>query len=151
MELYSASEAAARQRTSGPYDAEEIAARLAAAGETLAALPGTGCRPHGLHTMWPTFLADPQVSFPCGADEERCPAPTPAAISAMDEALGWVALIPHDMVRERRIVLTRAQGWSWHRIGAEAGMSHEGARKAHKTAMRRLAATLNRSTPARAA
>lgn len=141
MDLHRATEAAAHQRASAPHDAEEIVARLAAAGETLAALPGTGCRPRGLHTMWPAFLADP-ASLSVDLECDRPIPPPAAAITAMDEALGWVRLLDDDLVRERRIVLRRALGWSWARIGAEVGMSHEGARKAHAWAIRQIAVAL---------
>jgi len=124
--------------------AEQVAAQLAAAGATLRALAVHGCAPSGYRTTWPGFRLDPEGEPPAGGERVRLPQPTPAAISAMDRVLIWSQLIPAGRVRERRVVLARADGRSWRRIGTELGLSHEGARKAHHAGVTRIAAALNR-------
>jgi len=127
-----------------PISADQVAAQLAEAGATLRALAVHGCVPGGYHTAWPGFRLDPEGEPPAGGERDRAPQPTPGAITAMDRVLAWPQLIPADRVRERRAVLARADGRSWRRIGAELGLSHEGARKVHHAGVTRIAAALNR-------
>ncbi len=127
-----------------PISADQVAAQLAEAGATLRALAVRGCAPGGYRTAWPGFRLDPEGEPPAGGERDRSPQPMPAAISAMDQVLTWPQLIPAGRVRERRAVLARADGRSWRRIGAELGLSHEGARKVHHAGVTRIAAALNR-------
>jgi len=130
--------------TSPPISADQVATQLAGAGATLRALAVHDCAPGGYRTAWPGFRLDPEGEPPAGGERDQPPQPTPGAITAMDRVLAWPQLIPAGRVRERRVVLARADGRSWRRIGAELGLSHEGARKVHHAGVTRIAAALNR-------
>jgi hypothetical protein len=77
--------------------ASEVEDRLAAAGQVLLSLPHAGCFPAGFRSLWPGYVeASPSSDF----------LPSPAEISAMDEAYRWVGLLLD--VDERRLVLMRS-------------------------------------------
>ncbi len=77
--------------------ASEVENRLADAGQALLALPHAGCLPAGFRTLW----------LDAGESAARGDfLPSPAEISAMDEAYRWVGLLPD--VDERRLVLMRS-------------------------------------------
>ena len=81
--------------------------RLEEAGATLLALPGTG---------WSTRLRASSLeivraaveSYGWTANRIRPPVPSAARITRMDEALGWISLIPIDRYVLRRIVGARS-------------------------------------------
>ena len=85
------------------FDAELVTYRLEEAGATLLALPGTG---------WTTRLRASSLEIVRAAVESygwsekriRPPVPSAARITRMDEALGWIPLIPIDRYVLRRIV-----------------------------------------------
>jgi y4mF family transcriptional regulator len=100
----------------------EVENRLAGAGQALLALPHAGCFPAGFRTLWP------------GSGETSARGdflPSPAEISAMDEAYRWVGLLPD--ADERRLVLMRSlvrpgsagaprrYVWSWRRLRRTTG------------------------------
>jgi len=133
----------ARPRSRRVVTVEEVQDRLVHAVGVIAAMPNAGCRPRGYGAGWGFALG--------GSGRVLCddvPELTPSAITSADEALSWLALLPDDRQRERKIVLMRAAGWIWERIGNEVGLSHEGARRAHLVAVRLIvrALTGNRNT-----
>ena len=81
--------------------------RLEEAGATLLALPGTG---------WSTRLRSSSLeivrtaveSYGWTANSIRPPIPSAARITRMDEAMGWITLIPVDRYVLRRIVGARS-------------------------------------------
>ena len=102
--------------------ASEVESRLADAGQALLALPHAGCFPAGFCTLWPD----------AGGSAARGDfLPSPAEISAMDEAYRWVGLLPD--VDERRLVLMRSlvrpgfpggprrYVWTWRRLCRTTG------------------------------
>jgi len=130
----------ARPRCGDVVTVEMVPARLAEGVRVLGALPGVGVRPRGYGNS--LYFAHPLPEWrPAGDDAVET---TPSAISRAEEALGWLALIHDDRTRERRVLLLRASGWIWQRIGNEVGLSHEGARKAHAAGVRLIADALNR-------
>ena len=117
------------------------------------ALNVPGCRPSGARTWWPTVLHNSAEAY--GYTEEDMPirAPSARAITRMDEALGWIRLIPLDPARAgsgdlhsrhggailRRIVECRClvnprsgrHVFSWRRLGDHLSCNHEAARQWH--------------------
>ena len=75
------------------WNGEEIVARLERAGATLLALPSKGYTTH-LRQMRFDIVHTALEAYGWEAPALRAPAPSAAAISAMDEAFGWLALIP---------------------------------------------------------
>jgi hypothetical protein len=95
----------------------------------------------------------------------RPPVPSPADIDMMDEALGWLALIPNDRFVLRRIVgaralvapLTGRHLYTWRRLGRAIGADHRAVQRWHADGIRCIARGLGGVTsavsasPARAA
>ena len=132
-------------------DAQWVIARLEAAGSALLSLPSTGwstrLRSSGLEfvrSVWDAY--DPSNPPPI-----RPRVPSARAISEMDEALGWIVLIPHDRYVLRRIVGARAlvhpvSGrylFPWRRIGAVIGADHKAVQRWHAAGIDLLVAALN--------
>ena len=84
-------------------------------------LPHRG-KPSGYRVTWPDFATD-WMNY--GWQPARAPrtVPTPAEISRLDEALGWLHLLSHD---QRMIVMARAAGWTWRKIEALDEMERDG-------------------------
>src|SRR4051812_18736112 len=148
----------------------EIEARLEHAGATLLALPATGTRPAGFRCAWPAIVHDFREAYGWNAARMRPPVPSPADIDMMDEALGWLALIPNDRFVLRRIVAARAlvapltgrhlsgrHLYSWRRLGRVLGADHRAVQRWHADGIRCIARGLGGVTsavsasPARAA
>ena len=83
-----------------------VQGRLERAGATLLAmrLPKTG--PSGLKGYWPDLVRDSFIDMPSDS-EGRAGVPDARAVSAMDEALEWVLLIPEHLPKVRRAVHLR--------------------------------------------
>ena len=124
--------------------ASEVEARLANAGQALLALPHAGCFPAGFRTLWPGYdEASPNSHF----------LPSPAEISAMDEAYRWVGLLPD--VDERRLVLMRSlvrpglagsprrYVWSWRRLRKSTGRHPDTLKAIWGRGIDRIARALN--------
>lgn len=123
-------------------NADEIIARLEAAGATLLAMPSRGYSTHlrqmkfeVVHTAleaygWQSAMARPPV--PCASD-----------ISLMDEALGWLALIPEAQYLLRRILgaralvhpLTQRHLYPWRRLASVLGTDHKSVQRWHGQAV----------------
>jgi hypothetical protein len=123
-------------------NADEIIARLEAAGATLLAMPSRGHSTHlrqmkfdVVHTAleaygWQSAMARPPV--PCASD-----------ISLMDEAFGWLALIPEAQYLLRRILgaralvhpLTQRHLYPWRRLASVLGTDHKSVQRWHSQAV----------------
>ena len=79
------------------FTAAYVEARLEDAGRALMALPWAGCFPAGIRTLWPEVAE---------TDASRWDPPSSRAISEMDEAYRWCALIAD--TEQRRLVLMRS-------------------------------------------
>ena len=106
--------------------------RLEEAGATLLALPGTG---------WTTKLRDSSLEIVRTAIENygwaemriRPAIPSAARISRMDQAMGWITLIPLDRYVLRRIVGARSLVspntdrylFPWRRLATVLGAGHK--------------------------
>ena len=69
------------------------------------------------------------------------PAPSPMAISRMDETLPWLYWIHNPKVR--KVVCLRAMGLSWRRAGRSVGVSHEHARTLERGGIEAIRRRLN--------
>ncbi len=112
--------------------------RLEEAGATLLALPGTGYSTKLRVSCLDVMAA---VVEAAGQDKARLRPATPSAsrISRMDEALGWITLIPADRRVIRRIVgarslvspVTERHLFSWRRLGEVVGADHKAVQRWH--------------------
>jgi hypothetical protein len=119
-------------------DAAFVIYRLEEAGATLLALPGTG---YSTRMRVGHLEVVPSAMEAYGADRGRVRPPTPSAsrITRMDEALGWITLIPADRRVIRRIVgarslvspVTERHLFSWRRLGEVVGADHKAVQRWH--------------------
>ncbi len=126
--------------------------RLDRAGATLIALPHTGYSTRLSQSSLPIVrdFADLVGAMP---DRRRMMVPTPRMVSEMEEALGWVQLIPADKAVLRRIVGSRSLCrpatmrplYSWRAIAGMVGASHEAVRAWHAQGVDLIVAALNRT------
>jgi hypothetical protein len=137
--------------SAGAVDADSVIHRLEEAGQTLLALPGSG---------WTTRLRQSRLDVVHAAIEgygwERNSGPVRPAvpdagrIDRMDEALGWIPLIPIDRYVLRRIVgarslvspVTERHLFTWRRLGALLGADHKAIKRWHGQGIALIVATL---------
>jgi hypothetical protein len=129
-----------------------VIARLEEAGATLLALPGTG---------WSTRLRASSLEIVRSAIESygwtqkrlRPPVPSAARISRMDEAMGWITLIPLDRYVLRRIVgarslvhpITDRHLYPWRRLAEAIGADHKAVQRWHAQGIDLIVARLSAS------
>jgi hypothetical protein len=139
------------------FDAELVTYRLEEAGASLLALPGTG---------WSTRLRASSLEIvrvaieSYGWTEKRIrPAiPSAARITRMDEALGWITLIPIDRYVLRRIVgarslvhpITQRHLYPWRRLATAIGADHKAVQRWHAQGIDLIVASLNQKAAATA-
>ena len=136
-----------------PYDADLVIYRLEEAGASLLALPSTG---------WTTKLRSSSLEIvrttleAYGWTPARIKPPVPSSekISRMDEAMGWLALIPDDRYVLRRIVgarslvhpITDRYLFPWRRLGVALGADHKAIQRWHAQGIDIIVSGLNRRT-----
>ncbi len=123
--------------------------RLEEAGATLLALPGTGYSTRLRLSQLEVVQTSGEES---GREAGRLKAPTPTAgrITRMDEALGWITLIPRERYVIRRIVgarslvspITERHLYSWRRLGAVVGADHKAVQRWHGQGIDMLVAAI---------
>lgn len=131
-------------------DAPFVIARLEEAGATLLALPHSGFST-AARRFWPDMLRDSFIDLPADGPM-RPPVPPAARISRMDEAFGWIGLIPVERVVLRRIVGARAlvhpvterHLFPWRRVGRLVGADHRAAQRWHADGVDLIVAALLR-------
>ena len=139
----------------GQYTSEGVELRLYEAGRALIALRVSGCWPAGFRSSMPELVREVVESYGRGEVEFRPSPPTAREISAMDQALSWIKLLPgrnSDEVRTRRLVCARMLCsprsdrplYSWRRLGEMLGVSHTSAKTAFLSAVSVITAELNR-------
>jgi hypothetical protein len=137
-------------------DATYVTWRLEEAGATLLALPGTG---------WSTRLRSSSLeivrtaieSYGWSEQRVRPPVPQAAEITRMDEAMGWISLIPIDRYVLRRIVgarslvhpVTERHLFPWRRLGVALGADHKAVQRWHAEGIGLIVSALNGGTSAR--
>lgn len=133
-------------------DADFVVYRLEEAGATLLALPGTG---------WTTRLRMSSLEIVRTALESygwtetriRPPVPTSDKITRMDEAMGWLPLIPVDRYVIRRVVgarslvhpITDRHLFPWRRLGAALGADHKAVQRWHAQGIDMIVAALKQA------
>ncbi len=135
-----------------PVDADYVVYRLEEAGATLLALPGTG---------WTTRLRSSSIDIvrtaleAYGWDSSRIrPAvPTGDKIDRMDEAMGWIPLIPLDRYVLRRIIgarslihpITDRHLFPWRRLGNAMGADHKAIQRWHAQGIAMIVGALHKA------
>ena len=127
----------------------QVVARLEEAGATLLALPDRGPSPR-LRTYWPDFVRDASEAYGYGQSALRPATPSPHDIGRMDEALGWLALIPQDRYVLRRVVgaralvspLTGRHLVPWQRLAAGVGADYRAVQRWHEQGVHCIVAGL---------
>jgi len=147
-----------RQNSAGPggarpggqaLSAAEIVHRLEQAGATLLAMPATGYSTR-MRQMRFDIVHTALEAYGWETPALRAPAPDSAAISAMDEAFGWLALIPESQFLLRRILgaralvhpLTGRYLFTWRRLAAAVGADHKSVQRWHGQAVEMVARAL---------
>jgi hypothetical protein len=118
--------------------AAEIVARLEDAGATLLAMPATGYSTR-MRQMRFDIVHTALEAYGWEAPAVRAAAPGASAITAMDEAFGWLRLIPETSFMLRRILgaralvhpLTARHLFSWRRLAAALGADHKSVQRWH--------------------
>ena len=134
-------EAGARLRqdgAAGAIDGAFVVARLEEAGATLLALPAYGYST-ALRTSKLDIVRDAVEAYGHDRVRMRPPMPDSGRVSRMDEAFGWLGLIPLESFMLRRIVgaralvspLTQRHLFSWRRLGEAMGADHKAVQRWH--------------------
>ncbi len=125
--------------TTPAIDASYVIWRLEEAGATLLALPPSGWST-GLRTANLDIVRTAAESYGWTAKRIRPPMPSAAKITRMDEAMGWIPLIPLDRYVLRRIVGARSlvhpvsdrHLFPWRKLGDMLGADHKAVQRWHK-------------------
>ncbi len=137
------------------FDVDLVALRLEEAGATLLALPSGGARTEMRTSAWPA-VHETVEAYGWSGTQLKPAVPAAAAISRMDEALGWIRLIPQENYVLRRIVgaralvspLTGRHLFSWRRLGALVGADGRAVQRWHGKGIAMIVARLNGEAPA---
>ena len=132
-------------------DAAYVTRRLEAAGTTLMCLPANGTAPAALKAAWPEIVRSAlEIStFPDG--HPRPPRPSAQAITAMDEAFTWLALLGNGAVQTKRLLWMRLMIWpmsdkhlfSWRKIAKSTGLHRDVLTLRHARGIDRIVTRLN--------
>ena len=140
-----------------PDLAAYVVARLEEAGRTLYCLPRGGEGPR-LRTAQLDFVRTAaEIALGDPLARIRMPVPGSAKIDAMDEAYGWLGLIPQDNYVLRRIVgarslvnpLTDRHMFSWRKLGAMLGADHRAVPRWHAEGIAHIVRALSRDVSLR--
>jgi hypothetical protein len=132
--------------------AEEVVARLEAAGATLLAMPARGYSTQ-LRQMKFDIVHTALEAYGWQSAQPRAPVPSAGEISRMDEAFGWLSLIPEAQYVLRRILgaralvhpLTGRHLFAWRRLAATLGADHKSVQRWHAQAVELLVKALGDS------
>ncbi len=139
-------------------DSETVIYRLEEAGRTMLALPSGGYSTR-LRTSRLDVVRSALENYGwesgghnsgAGQTKLRPPVPPAEAITRMDEAMGWIALIPADRYVLRRIVgarslvspTTERHLFAWRRLGLLLGADHKAVQRWHAQGIALLVAGL---------
>ncbi|MGC9270165.1 DUF6362 family protein [Acidiphilium sp.] len=125
--------------TTAAHPLTALTERLEDAGSTLLALPNSGYSPH-LRMMRYEVVHSALDAYGWEPARIRAPHPSGAAIDRMDEALGWLAIIPEERFVLRRILGARALThpltgrylYPWRRLGSVLGADHKSVQRWHR-------------------
>jgi len=135
-----------RQR---PVSEDEIVMRLEAAGATLLAMPAQGYST-AMRQMRFDIVHTALEAYGWQNAAMRPPVPAAEAISEMDEAFGWLGLIPEQSYLLRRILgaralvhpLTGRHLYPWRRLATLVGADHKSVQRWHRNGVKMLVAAL---------
>lgn len=121
-----------------PKAASGIILRLEDAGATLLAMPANGYSTR-MRQMRFDIVHTALEAYGWEAPALRAPIPSAEAITAMDEAFGWLALIPESNFVFRRILgaralvhpLTGRHLFPWRRLANVLGADHKSVQRWH--------------------
>jgi len=138
-------------RDTQAMDADAVIDRLEEAGATLLALPGSGWS-NRLRTSSLEIVRTAIESYGWSTNHIRPPLPSPAQITRMDEAMGWISLIPVERYVLRRIVgarslvhpITGRYLFPWRRIAAAIGADHKAVQRWHAQGVEIVVEQLNK-------
>jgi hypothetical protein len=133
------------------FDAGLVTSRLEEAGAALLALPGTGWSTR-LRTSSLEIVRTAIESYGWTASRVRPAAPSAGQITRMDEAMGWISLIPVDRYVLRRIVgarslvhpITERHLYPWRRLASALGADHKAIQRWHRQGIELIVEALNR-------
>jgi len=91
---------------------DELRDRLADAADTLRRLPKPKGLERSLQSPWPDMLRD-WLAYGWDRTQVRRAAPTPQAITRLDECLAWLHILSPT---QRMVLWARAEGLTWRRI-----------------------------------
>ena len=95
------------------WTVEDVRDRLADAGDTLRRLPKPKGLERNLRSPWPDMLRD-WLAYGWDRTQVRLSAPSPQAITRLDEVLAWMHLLNHS---QRMIIWAReAERMPWRKI-----------------------------------
>ena len=137
-------------------DARYVNTRLEEAGATLLAMPATGFSTR-LRSSSLEIVRAAVESYGCVDKRIRPSVPSAARITRMDEALGWIPLIPLDRYVLRRIVGARAlvspttdkHLFPWRRLGDALGADHKAVQRWHAEGIGLIVSALSGGGPVR--
>jgi len=130
-------------------DAGFVTYRLEEAGATLLALPASGYSTR-LRVSQLDIVHSALEAYGWDKGRLRPAVPSAARITRMDEAMGWITLIPRDRYVLRRIVgarslvspVTERHLYSWRRLGGLMGADHKAVQRWHAQGIDMVVAAL---------
>jgi hypothetical protein len=137
-----------------PIDAQWVIYRMEEAGRTLLSLPPSGystkLRTSSIDLLRSALDTETGAAASAPNDKLRPAVPSASRITRMDEAFGWVVLIPRDRYVIRRIVgcralvnpVTERHMFSWRRIGTLLGADHKAIQRWHAQGIAIIVAAL---------
>ncbi len=140
------------RRSGAPDSVDALVERLEQAGATLLSMPARGYTT-GMRQMRFDIVHTALEAYGWDSAVLRPPAPSAEAISAMDEAFGWLALIPEQSFVLRRIIgaralvhpLTGRHLFPWRRLAAMLGADHKSVQRWHGNGTAMIMAALRRA------
>ena len=138
--------------------ADFVTARLEEAGRTLYCLPRSGGAPKLRTASYDIVRSAAEIAVGDTSSRIRLPVPSSSRIDAMDEAFGWLSLIPQDRYVLRRLVGARAlvdpttdrHLFSWRRLAGMMGADHRAVPKWHAEGIGLIVAALRKTSAAHA-
>ena len=132
-------------------DAPEVIARLEEAGACLLAMRLLGVAPAGLRSSMPEPIREAWESYGWEPEPIRAPIPGADAITRMDEAWSWLALVPPGKRVLRRCVAARAlvhpisgrHCTTWRRLAGIVGCEYRAVQRWHQNGIDIIVGGLN--------
>lgn len=132
----------------GPVTREFVIERLEEAGATLLALRLPRVGPSLSVTAWPEIVREAVEAYGWAEEAPRASVPEAAAISAMDEAYGWLALLDSHVTRRvlglRSLVdpITWRHRVPWRTLAKAVGSDPRSVRRWHRKGVEKLVVAL---------